>query len=222
MYTPKAYVESNLDVLHEHMQRWSFATLVTYGANGVQATHLPFLLRPGGRTGQGVLVTHLARANLQSQDLFAGAPALVIFQGPHAFISPNWYRNQMTFPTWNYTAIHASGQPEMVEAPADIHDLLRETVDTYDTPLHGAWRFDAMPVEMIESRLQAIVGVCIHIDRIEGKFKINQDKSLDDQRGVVSALEVQPDAGAQAMAAFMRRFLELDVAVPVTSTPSDV
>ncbi|AZV95080.1 FMN-binding negative transcriptional regulator [Kerstersia gyiorum] len=225
MYTPKAYVENDLDVLHEHMRLWSFATLVTSGANGVQATHLPFLLEEGGPEGLGILTTHLARANPQSQDLLAGAPALVIFQGPHAFVTPSWYVNQMTFPTWNYTAIHARGQPELIEDPEDIHELLRETVAIYDTPLGGNWRFDVMPADMIVPRLRAIMGVRIPVTKLEGKFKINQDKSREDQLGVVAALEAQPDSQARDMAALMRRCLGLDAAVadkPQDAVPAKV
>ncbi|MFA7668171.1 MAG: FMN-binding negative transcriptional regulator [Burkholderiaceae bacterium] len=218
MYTPKPYIEDDLNVLHAHMRQWSFATLITHGENGVQATHLPFLLETSADTSQtpaqdpalGVLVTHLARANPQYQDLKAGAPALVIFQGPHAFVSPSWYVNQLTFPTWNYTAIHARGQPILFEEPDDILAILKKTVLTYDTPVGGSWKFGAMPDELIRSRMKAIFALRIPIATLEGKFKLNQDKTHEDRLGVVTALEQQNDPQSQETAAFMRAFLDLD------------
>lgn len=203
MYTPKAYAETDLALLHRRMREWSFATLVTHGENGPNATHLPFLLRSDGG-GNGTLTTHLARANAQLKDLQAGAPALVIFQGPHAFISPSWYDNRLTFPTWNYTAIHVRGQPRLIEEPDDIHAVLRRTVALHDTPLGGVWDFETMPEHMTQPRLRAIVALDIPIDSIEGKMKLNQDKSVPDRLGVIAALERQAEPGGLAVARLMR------------------
>jgi len=202
MYTPVAYVEANEALLRARMREWSFATLVTHGAEGLNATHLPFLVDEGGE--HGTLTTHLARANAQYRDLQAGAEALVVFQGPHAFISPSWYENRTTFPTWNYTAIHARGTPALIEDAAAIHAVLRRTVARYDTPLGGEWDFGAMPQALIDSRLRAIAAVRIPIARLEGKMKLNQDKSVADRRGVVAALERQGDAQGLAVAALIR------------------
>lgn len=203
MYTPKAYENHDRTELHDCMRQWSFATLITHGASGSQATHLPFLLDEDAP--MGALTTHLARANPQLADLQAGSPALVIFQGPHAYISPSWYDNQCTFPTWNYAAIHARGIPVCIEAPDLVRAVLDRTVQQYDEPLGGAWRFPAMPAEMILPRLKAIVAVRILIDSLEGKFKFNQDKSPADRLGVIRALESSPDRGDQAAAEFMRQ-----------------
>ena len=202
MYNPPAYAEVDEALLRERMRAWSFATLVTHGAEGLNATHLPFLVDDDGP--HGLLTTHLARGNAQYRDLKAGAPALVIFQGPHAFISPSWYTNRLTFPTWNYTAIHVQGTPEVVDDPSAIHAVLQRTVATYDTPLGGEWAFDAMPQELTASRLKAIAAVRIPIARIEGKMKLNQDKSVADRLGVIAALEKQGDAQSLAVAALIR------------------
>jgi len=202
MYTPPAYAETDEALLRKRMREWSFATLVTYGANGLNATHLPFLVEDD--SPHGLLTTHLSRANAQYQDLKTGAPALVIFQGPHAFISPSWYTNRRTFPTWNYTAIHVQGVPDVIEDTAAIHAVLKRTVATYDTPLGGAWVFGAMPEELIASRLKAIAAVRIPIARIEGKMKLNQDKSVADRLGVIAALEKQGDEQSLAVAALIR------------------
>ena len=161
------------------------------------------------RRQHGLLTTHLARGNAQYRDLKAGAPALVIFQGPHAFISPSWYTNRLTFPTWNYTAIHVQGTPEVVDDTSAIHAVLQRTVAAYDTPLGGEWAFDAMPQELTASRLKAIAAVRIPIARIEGKMKLNQDKSVADRLGVIAALEKQGDAQGLAVAALIRSRAEI-------------
>lgn len=202
MYTPPAYREERLDVLHTLMRQWSFATLVTTGPQGILATHLPFLIDDIGAKGR--LVTHLARANPQCEALATGAEALVVFQGPHAFVSPSWYDNRQTFPTWNYTAIHAYGRPVLDHDPERLRALLKRVIARYDGPLGGPWRFDDMPESAIAPRLKAIVAVDIDIDRLEGKLKLNQDKSIADRTGVIAALEASPEPLAAETAGMMR------------------
>lgn len=204
MYTPPAYAENDLALLQTRMREWSFATLVTDGSRGLNATHLPFLLESEDGNGLGTLFTHLARANSQFQDLQAGARALVIFQGPHAFISPSWYVNQQAFPTWNYTAIHAQGQPTLIEAPEDVFALLKRTVERYDTPIGGTWSLPAMPWSLVEPRLRAISGLRIPIESIEGKMKLNQDKTVADRLSVIAALESQAGEQAREVARLIR------------------
>ena len=204
MYTPPAYAEHDIAALHQGMRAWSFATLITVGTAGPRATHLPFLLDPDA-DACGRLTTHLARANPQLEDLRQGAQALVIFQGPHAFISPSWYCNRMTFPTWNYTAIHARGSPRVIEQIAAIREVLRRTVAVYDTPLGGDWDFESIPDAFTATRLSAIVAVDIPIDSLEGKMKLNQDKSVEDRLGVIDALERAGDPQGVSVAALIRR-----------------
>lgn len=202
MYTPPAYAESDIGALHAFMRTHSFATLVTVGAAGANATHLPFLLREDGACG--TLVTHLARANPQWRDLQDGAQALVLFQGPHAFISPSWYVNRQTFPTWNYTAVHARGTPRLIDAPEAIRAVLAETVARYDTPLGGEWRFPEMPESLTAPRLTAIAALEIPIAGLEGKMKLNQDKSVADRLNVIRELERLGDVGSLAVARLIR------------------
>ncbi len=210
MYTPKPYVEADLATLHAGMRAWSFATLVTVGPSGASATHLPFLLdAQHGDSGQGLLTTHLAKKNPQLEDLRAGAEALVIFQGPHAFITPSWYVKQSTFPTWNYTAIHARGTPRVVEERMAVHAVLQRTVAQYDTPLReaygGDWDYDAMPFDYVAPRLNMIAVVEIPVRSLEGKYKLNQDRSEEDRRGVIAALERLGEPQGVAVAGMMRQ-----------------
>ncbi|MDM0006040.1 FMN-binding negative transcriptional regulator [Variovorax sp. J22G73] len=218
MYTPKPYIEADLATLHAGMRAWSFATLVTVGPSGVNATHLPFLLDTGGGAhddspdGPGLLTTHLSKKNPQYVDLCAGGEALAIFQGPHAFVTPSWYVKQSTFPTWNYTAIHARGTPRVVEDRMAVHAVLQRTVAVYDTPLRerfgGNWDYDAMPFDFVAPRLDMIAAVEIPVRVLEGKFKLNQDRSEEDRRGVIAALERLGDAQSVAVAGLMRRQME--------------
>lgn len=202
MYTPPAYAENDTRALHAFMRAHSFATLVTVGEEGAQATHLPFLLREDG--ARGTLVTHLARANPQWRDLQAGAQALVLFQGPHAFISPSWYVNQQTFPTWNYTAVHARGTPRLIQEAEAIRAVLTETVAHFDTPLGGEWTFPAMPETLTAPRLMAIAALEIPITALTGKMKLNQDKSVADRLGVIRELERLGDTDGLAIARLIR------------------
>jgi transcriptional regulator len=203
MYTPPAYAENDTAQLHAFMRAHSFATLVTQGRDGLNATHLPFLLDDGAGP-HGLLTTHLARANPQLRDLREGAPVLVLFQGPHAFVSPSWYANQATFPTWNYTAVHARGRATLLEQPQDVHAVLRATVACYDQPLGGSWDFAASPAALVAPRLRAIVALHIPIAQLEGKMKLSQDKSVADRRGVVAALQASAVPESLAVARLIR------------------
>jgi transcriptional regulator len=203
MYTPPAYSEQDPATLHAFMRAHSFASLITWSGTQVNVTHLPFLLDVSA-DGAAVLHTHLARANPQMQDLRGGADVLVVFEGPHAFISPSWYRNQLTFPTWNYTAVHARGAPWLIESPEDVHALLERTVALYDTPLGGAWTLPGVPGELTLSRRSAIVGVEIPVTSLVGKMKLNQDKTVEDRKGVIAALEAIGEPDGIAVARMMR------------------
>jgi transcriptional regulator len=219
MYHQPAYAENNTAALQACMRDWSFATLVTQGARGIQSTPLPFLL-DAARGPHGSLTTHLARHNPIYDDLRAGAEVLVIFQGPHAFISPSWYENQLTFPTWNYTLVHARGKPVLREDEAEVMATLRRTVAQYDTPLGGNWDFERIPMSHTGTRLRVIGAVDIAITQLEGKMKLNQDKSVADRRGVVAALQRQGDPQSLAMARLLLQQPDMQQDAALTeSTP---
>lgn len=203
MFEQPAYAEVDIAALHAGIRAWSFATLVTHGHHGIQSTPLPFLLDTDAGPF-GTLTTHLARHNPIYADLCEADEVLVIFQGPHAFVSPSWYRNQLTFPTWNYTLIHARGKPVLHEDEATVMAVLRRTVAHFDTPLGGAWDFEAIPMSHTGSRLKAIAALEIPLDSLLGKMKLNQDKSVEDRRGVIAALERQGDADGLAVARLIR------------------
>lgn len=199
MYIKPPYAEDDLSVLHAHMKEWSFATLISHSSEGLHVSHLPFLLDTQ-RGPLGTLTTHLARANPHCDTLRTATEVLVVFNGPHAFVSPSWYSEQRTFPTWNYAAIHAHVRLEWIDDPEAICEILRRT---YDKPLGGSRSFGAIPEELIAPRLRAIAGVELTITGIEGQFKLNQDRSVDDRLGVIAALQRQGTTQDKALAQMM-------------------
>jgi transcriptional regulator len=168
------------------------------------ATHLPFLLdRTAGP--QGTVVGHLARANPQWREA-AGQTILVIFSGPHAYISPTWYEAEQVVPTWNYAAVHAYGRAEIVEEQAALLDIVRRSVEVYERAMPRPWSFDPASPYM-ERLLGQIVGLRIEVERIEGKFKLNQNHPAERRQKVVRALAERANENAQAVAAMMRAML---------------
>jgi transcriptional regulator len=199
VYLPAAFAESNLAKIHEFVERHSFATLVTHGDRGLVASHLPLLLDRGGHS-QGVLFGHMARANPQWRSI--QGDALAIFSGPHAYVSPSWYAEEGTVPTWNYVAVHAYGVVETIEDQASLLEILRKSVHVYEGPRAQPWTFDESAPH-VANLLKAIVGFRIVIERWEGKWKLSQNHPEHRQRLVLDALRQQPDENSQAVAALM-------------------
>jgi transcriptional regulator len=186
MYIPAHFAETDLTKLHEFIRQHSFATLVTQQGGAPFASHLPIMLN-GSVGSHGLLVGHMARNNPQWQDFAAGTEVLVMFHGPHAYVSPAWYEpNPMSVPTWNYMAVHAYGvarilsEEELVQA---LHQLTNENEKSFATP----WKLELSQM-MRERMLGAIVGFEIKLNRIEGKFKMSQNRTQQDQRNVVAHL----------------------------------
>jgi transcriptional regulator len=203
MYIPKSFREDDLETLHSLMRQYSFATLVTQHDGVPFASHLPFVLQ-ADQGPYGTLLGHMARANPQWQDFASGQEVLVIFQGPHAYISPSWYTVHPSVPTWNYAAVHAYGMPQVMTDHATLHDLLRTLVETYEAPAARPWAFD-LPADYLRSMMQGIVGFTMRISRLEGKYKLSQNRPAQDLPRVITALETQGDALSTGVAALMRQ-----------------
>ena len=202
MYIPAPFAETRIDVLHAQMREHSFATVVSFGEAGLVASHLPLLLDPD-RGPSGTIVGHLARANPQWREFSPERDVLVIYQGPHAYISPSWYTTPYAVPTWNYVAIHAYGRPKLIEDEAGIYRIVEATVKTHEARFSYQWSLDERR-EYAEKLLKQIVGFEIEITRLEGKFKLGQNRSRADQNGVVEALAQQGDPRSGALADIMR------------------
>jgi transcriptional regulator len=204
MYIPTAFAEPDLTRLHDFIEQNSFGVLVSQLDGLPFATHLPFLLdRTTGR--QGTLVGHLARANPQWRNV-AGQTALAIFSGPHTYISPTWYEAEQVVPTWNYTAVHAYGRVQVVEAKEALLEIVREMVRVYEQAMPRPWSFDNSRA-FVERLLAQIVGFRLEIEKIEGKWKLNQNHPVERREKVVRALQERDDDNAQAIAALMQAML---------------
>ncbi|HEY3291527.1 MAG TPA: FMN-binding negative transcriptional regulator [Anaerolineae bacterium] len=197
MYIPKSFAETETAVLYQFMQANSFATILTTQDNAIAATHLPFLVD----SVRGMLRAHMARANPQWQ-AFDGRQALVIFQGPHAYVSPTWYESQPSVPTWNYTAVHAHGVPSIITDERAVHEMLAELVVTNERGRQPEWKLD-VPADYLHGMMRGIVAFELRIERIEGVFKLSQNHSMTDQQNVAAHLAQSTYVSDQAVGELM-------------------
>lgn len=191
MYLPKHFRESNLDVLHAFLRRHVFATVISH-AGELHVSHLPLLL-DADRGANGTLVGHVARANQHWRDFDGERPALCIFYGPHAYISPSWYGVHPAVPTWNYAVVHVTGRPRAIEAPDAVGEIVDRLVVAFD-PAVAASDQDRHDPEARQALLKQIVGVELPIETIDGKFKLGQNRSRDDRAGAIDNLARQGGA----------------------------
>jgi transcriptional regulator len=201
MYIPAAFAETDLTKLHDFIEQHSFGLLVSQVEGLPFATHLPFLLER--TTGpHGTLVCHVARANPHWQEA-DGQTALAIFSGPHVYVSPTWYEVEQVVPTWNYASVHAYGRVQIIEDESALLGIVQEMVRVYEQPMPRPWSFDASST-FVKRLLGQIVGFRIEIDKIEGKWKLNQNHPVERRRKVVRALRQRGDENALAVAAMMQ------------------
>jgi transcriptional regulator len=199
VYIPAAFAESDTAKLHEFIRRNSFGVLTSQGEDGLIASHLPLLLDADSGP-HGRLFGHMARANPQWWDV--RGEVMAIFSGPHAYVSPSWYEEGGTVPTWNYVAVHAYGTIHVVEERDSLLDILRRSILTYESPRSEPWTFDDS-ASYVEKMLGAIVGFRIEITRLEGKWKLSQNHSEERRRKVIRAMEARPDEDSQEIARLM-------------------
>ncbi|MDE3186374.1 MAG: FMN-binding negative transcriptional regulator [Acidobacteriota bacterium] len=204
MYTPKLNQVTDRATLIEAMRAYSFAILfgplTQQGTSAPSvATHLPLVVKDKGE--HGLLEGHFARANHHWQAL-AGHDTLVVFPGPHSYVSPTLYAEPLSVPTWNYIAIHACGTLELVEDEPDKDALLKNLIEAHEPAFAEHWR--GLPESYRRTMLAGIVGFRIPITRIEGKFKVSQNRPEADRRSVQTAHAAgTPDQ--QSLAAWMTR-----------------
>jgi transcriptional regulator len=201
IYLPDVFHETDLDALHALIESYSFATLISPGSKEPMITHLPLLL-DRGRGAQGTLIGHVARANPHWRTLQELPDTTAVFHGPHAYVSPSWYSVHPSVPTWNYAVVHAAGQARLIHEPQALEHITRRLVDAFESPRPEPWRMD-LPPDFHLQMLGAIVGFEIEIRQLSGKFKLSQNRSMDDRRRVVTALETGESA-EQEVAALMR------------------
>jgi transcriptional regulator len=156
----------------------------------------------------GTLQFHLARANGHWNELASGARALAIFQGPHGYISPKWYKNPLSVPTWNYVAVHATGTPRML-SDAQLTEHLHALVAAYE-PGEGGWSTDALPPDFFDKLQRAVVGFEMEIADIYGKWKLGQNRSREDREGAIEGLRASNSPEALTLADWMAATLKDD------------
>src|SRR5579859_6001461 len=198
MYRPKLFCEDDLPTLQTLMHDYGFAALITQQPeNELFATHMPFVLDTT-RGPYGTLLAHMARPNPQWQAFAGEQEALVIFQGPHTYISPSWYADKLNVPTWNYAIVHAYGRPRIIEDNVAVYTLLQALTDSFESQFEQPWRLEDLPEDFVYKKIPGIVAFEMEITRLEGKFKMSQNRPQGDQTRVMATLkESQEPANAQ-------------------------
>lgn len=198
-YIPRHFRVDDRERLERFVEAHAFGTIVSAGPAGLAVSHVPFLpvRDPDGALR---LQGHVARANPHWEQLEAAGEVLVIFEGPHAYVSPTWYANHPSVPTWNYVVVHARG-PARLLPPQELPRLLDEVSALYERDRPKPWRFGAMPPDYVAGMQRAIVGFEVAVASLEGKFKLSQNRRPEDIAGVAKALEAE---GAAELAALMR------------------
>jgi transcriptional regulator len=200
MYIPPVFKVEDRAILDDFIERYSFAMLIT-NVDGVPFTsHLPMLLDRDG----GLLLGHLARANPHWHGFDGKRQGLVIFSGPHAYISPSWYVASPAVPTWNYAAVHVYGAPRVIDDQERLTDLLNRLINRYESGTDQPWKYD-LPADYRQKMERAVVGIEIPIARIEGKFKFGQNRSAEDRRSMMERLQAG-GAEDRALAAIIKEY----------------
>jgi len=202
VYLPPHFTEARPSVLVEHIERYDFGLLVSHGAAGLVASHIPFLIERD--RDKLHLHGHLARPNPQVGDLAQGGEVLAIFSGPHAYISPNWYATGPSVPTWNYVDVHAYGTVSLIEDVEWLRGLVRRLSERHEAHNPVPWRMQDLPEAYLEGMLKGIVGLDIAVTRLEGKYKLSQNRPAVDRPLVIAALKRRNDADSLAVARLMR------------------
>ena len=202
MYIPPLHKEDRTEILHAAIRAAGLATLVTLTPDGLIASHVPVLLDPDPAP-YGTLLGHLARPNPQSRGAVAGTEALAMFLGPDAYITPSWYETKRqtakVVPTWNYVAIHAYGTVEFFNDRDRLLDIVTRLTDRQEAPRAEPWAVTDAPPDFIDMMLKGIVGFALPLTRLEGKWKMSQNRPAEDRAGVVQGLTDQGRAEVAAL-----------------------
>jgi transcriptional regulator len=204
MYLPAHFDEKRLDVLHGFVRSQPFGLLITEGADGPIANGVPFLLDADPAGGPGTLRAHVARANPVWRDAAVSGRALVVFQGPQAYVSPAWYPSKAehgkVVPTWNYIMVQARGMLRAIDDPEWLCAFVTRLTERHEAPRSQPWAVSDAPADYIQTMLRAIVGIEIQLTSLTGKWKVTQNRASADRDGVVRGLEALDDENARALA----------------------
>ncbi|WP_144182893.1 FMN-binding negative transcriptional regulator [Elioraea rosea] len=203
MYAPSSFRVNDPAALRAMAEAVRFATLVVNGEDGPVAAHLPLVF-----DGED-LVGHLARANPLAGLIGPGVPALAVFVGPSAYVTPSWYASKRehgkVVPTWNYLAVQARGRLDPVTDPAALRDVVARLTDVQEAGREMPWAIEDAPEAFILGMMKGIVGFRLRVTALEGTAKLSQNRPEADRQGVHDGMAATPKADAQALAALMRR-----------------
>ena len=203
MYTPKCHALTDIGTMHAHIADHPLGAWVCTVQKQLIANHIPFILdAQNGPTGR--LLGHVSRANPVWRELDGGAPSVVMFMGPHAYITPSWYPSKhqhgKVVPTWNYVTVHAHGVARAIEDPSWILDVINRLTDAQEVRRTEPWKVSDAPSGYIEKMLRAVVGIEIVIEHLEGRLKVSQDEDDQDRLGTVAGLRQSSSAPSQVLA----------------------
>jgi transcriptional regulator len=203
MYVPAYFKEDRISVLHDAIRKYGFGTLVTSSERELEASHLPLLLDPEPAP-LGTVLGHLARANPQWQRVKPGIEALAIFLGPNTYITPSWYPTKQqtgkVVPTWNYLAIHAYGTLSFFDDPVELRAHVSRMTETHEAPRDAPWAISDAPEDFVQKMLGAIIGFKLRVTRLEGKWKMSQNRPVEDVAGVLEGLAREDDESHRPVA----------------------
>lgn len=210
MYQPPHFREDRIEVQHDLIRAHPLGLLITAGPGGLMANPIPMLIYPEG-SERGTLRAHLARGNPQWRELSAVAECLVVFQGPQEYVTPSWYPTKQetgkVVPTWNYVTVHAHGELEFFEEKERLLSLVTRLTEKHEGKRAQPWAVSDAPIDYIEAHLKGIVGFRLPIARIEGKWKMSQNRNREDRQGVVAGLGEASGPLEEAVAKIMAREL---------------
>jgi transcriptional regulator len=210
MYQPEEFRVDELPQMHALMRARPFAALVSGGSTGVYATHLPTVLKDVGPFG--VVECHLARANPHWKELAQALEALMIFQGPEGYITPNWYPSKAehgkVVPTWNYAIVHAYGRPEVMLDNGWLRGHVAELTAQQEANETKPWSLTDAPEAYVGAMLRGIVGIRFAVTRLEGKWKMSQNRETKDREGVVNGLGERGKGDDLEMVATLEAYID--------------
>jgi transcriptional regulator len=202
MYIPKYFKIDDEEIVYDFIEKYSFATLFSQHNGEPYATHLPLIVNKG----ENALYGHFARPNEQWKDI-ENQQVLVVFQGPHCYISPSWYETTKAVPTWNYVSIHLYGKMEIIEDGKAIYNSLNDLVNKYESP-DSSYNLNEVEPSFIEGLSKGIVAFKIKIIRMEAKAKLSQNHSVERQELVIKQLENTSEQNNKQIASLMKKNLQ--------------
>jgi len=205
VYIPRHFAEADRAAVRRVLDEHGFATLITASGSEPMLSHVPVLVDYGAE-GPVCVIGHVAAANPHAALLGNGA-GLLVFQGPHGYVSPNWYTTpRQSVPTWNYVAVHLHGDLARLDSLADKRAIVDALSARHEAAFAQPWTSAKMEPALLEKMLGAIVGFRMSVRRVDAKFKLSQNRSAADRTGVVAGLDARRNAGDDALAEWMRRY----------------